>query len=414
MDMHFYRRLILILLGFACMGFLLACARPTPYDVIPAPVTQESGDADLAKLLNSIRFEERLPGLAAVIIFDGKLHSVAAVGVRETGTDNWLTVNDKFLIGSCTKSFTASLAAVLVDEGILSWQTTIRDVFPDLEMLPEYEHITIYQLLSHRAGLPKNFKGGKTTWLIDYEFDETLGSAPEQLRCQYAEKTVHHQLIAPPGQLVHYSNSGYILAGAMMEKTTGKTIEDLWTEKIFKPLAISSAGYGPPASLEPNNQPLGHYWDESSKSFVAYQANCPKFLSPAGHMHITMADWGKSILMHLDSYPINQGSLIKPSTLQKLHTPPDLATWDIDIDLGLNYALGWFTKTDENGHNLIWHGGRGFAFNAQVVADLNEKSAILLVSTAEVPHMHPQTQLLKISEKIKKYYSGKIELPSIL
>ncbi len=414
MAIHINRRLTSILLGFVCIVFMLACEKSPPYDAIPAPVTKESGDTDLAELLNSIRLEERLPGLAAAIIVDGKLHSAAAVGVREIGTDNWLTVNDKFLIGSCTKSFTASLAAVLVDEGVLSWQTTIRNVFPDLEMLPEYEHITLYQLLSHRAGLPKNFKGGKTTWLIDYEFDEARGSAPEQLRCQYVEKTVQHQLFAPPGQMVHYSNSGYILTGAMMEKATGRAIEDLWTEKIFRPLSISSAGYGPPTALEPNKQPLGHYWDKSTKSFVAYQANCPKFLSPTGHMHMTMADWAKSILMHLDSDPVNQGSLIKPSSLQKLHTPPDLATWDIDIDLGFNYALGWFTKTDENGHKLIWHGGRGFAFNAQVVADLNKKSAILLVSTAEVPHIHPQTQLLKISEKIKQYYSGKIELPSII
>src|SRR5210317_1598550 len=133
MDTHINRRLALILIGFVCIGILLACATSPFYDAIPAPVTQESGDTDLAKLLNSIRLEERLPGLAAAIIFDGKLHSVAAVGVRKIGTDNWLAVNDKFLIGSCTKSFTASEAAVLADEGVLSWQTTIRDVFPNLE-----------------------------------------------------------------------------------------------------------------------------------------------------------------------------------------------------------------------------------------------------------------------------------------
>jgi CubicO group peptidase (beta-lactamase class C family) len=400
------------------LAFLVLCllgCKPSPIpEVKPSPITKLSGDADLASLMESIRVQEGLTALASAIIIDGKIHSVAAVGTREYGTNNWVTVNDKFLIGSCTKSFTASLAAILVDEGVLSWQTTIRDLFPDLEMFPEYENITISQLLSHRAGLPKNFKDGKTSWLIDYDFDETRGSAPEQLRCQYVEKTVQHQLFAPPGQMVHYSNSGYILAGAMIEKATGRAIEDLWTERIFKPLAISSAGYGLPAALEPNKQPLGHYWDKSTKSFVAYQAKCPKFLSPTGHMHMTMADWAKSILMHLDSYPVNQGSLINSSSLQKLHAPPDLATWDIDIDLGLNYALGWFTKTDENGHKLIWHGGRGFAFNAQVVADLNKKSAILLASTAEVPHIHPQTQLLKISEKIKQYYSGKIELPSII
>jgi hypothetical protein len=81
MGMLINRRLAPILLGFVCIGFLLACETSPPYDAIPAPVTQESGDTDLAELLNSIRLEERLPGLAAAIIIDGKLHSAAAMGV---------------------------------------------------------------------------------------------------------------------------------------------------------------------------------------------------------------------------------------------------------------------------------------------------------------------------------------------
>ena len=397
----------LVLCFFGCKSSPVPKAKPSP-------ITKHSGDAELASLIESIRLKEGLTALASAIIVNGRIHSVAAVGTREYGTDNWVTVNDKFLIGSCTKALTASLAAMLVDEGVFNWQTTIRDLFPDLEMLPEYENITIYQLLSHRAGLPKNFKSGETTWLIDYEFDEKRGSTPKILRLQHLEKTVQYKLISPPGKMVHYSNSGYILAGAMIEKATGKTIEELWTGRIFIPLDISSAGYGPSAALEPNRQPLGHYWDKSLKSFVAFKANYPKFFSPAGYMHITMEDWAKFILMHMDSYAVKKERLIKPNTLQKLHTPPDSVKWDINIDLGLNYALGWFTKNDENGHRLIWHGGRGFAFNAQVVVDLNEKSAILIVSTAEVPHMHPQSHLLRISKKIKKYYSGKIELPSII
>jgi CubicO group peptidase (beta-lactamase class C family) len=158
MDKHIIRRLTPILWGFVCIGCLLACATPPPYSAIPAPVTLESGDDDLANLINSIRLEERLPGLAAAIIIDGELHSASAVWVRETGTNNWLTVKDKFLIGSCAKAFTATTAAILVEEGRLSWQTSIRDAFPDLNMLPEYENMTIQQLLSHRAGLPKNLK----------------------------------------------------------------------------------------------------------------------------------------------------------------------------------------------------------------------------------------------------------------
>ena len=79
--MNTKKRLVLILLGIVCVGFLFSCEKSPPYDAIPAPVTQESGDTDLAELLNSIRLEERLPGLTAAIIIDGKLHSAAAMGV---------------------------------------------------------------------------------------------------------------------------------------------------------------------------------------------------------------------------------------------------------------------------------------------------------------------------------------------
>ena len=417
-------RLAAVLLGFLCIGGLIACATSPPYDAIPAPVTQDSGDAEFGKLLNSIRIEERLPGLAAAIIIDGKLHSAAAVGVRETGTDNWLTVNDKFLIGSFAKAFTATLTAILVEEGRLSWQTTIRDVFPDLNMLPEYGNITIQQLLSHRAGLPKNLKGGKATWLIDYGFDEKRGTTPEILRLQYLEQTLQKKLINPPGSAIHYSNSGYILAGAMLEKISAQTYEELRAEKIFRPLGITTAGYGIPADLELMSQPWGHYWDKSKNSFVPYKSDYPNFFAPAGYLHLSIQDWAKFILFHLDTYPSDKQKLLQSSTLTTLHTPPDSAEWDISTSerIGLklfgfdyydNYALGWFTKKKDEGHNLIYHGGRGFAFNAHVMADLKTKNAILLVTNTDVSHTHPQIHLLKILKKLKEHYSEQVELPFI-
>jgi CubicO group peptidase (beta-lactamase class C family) len=402
-----------LLLAF-CMICFLGCKSLLIPKAAPSPITKHSGDVELAKLIESIRVKEGLAALASALIVNGQIYSVAAVGTREYGTDNWITVEDKFLIGSCTKAITASLAAILVDEGVIKWHTTIRELFPDLEMLPDYENITIAQLLSHRAGLPKNFGNGKTTWLIDYDFDKKRGSTPKDFRLQYLENTVQDKLMCPPGERVHYSNSGYILAGAIMEQATGRPIDDLWKEKIFIPLGISSAGYGPPADSEPHKQPLGHYWDDRENIFVPYQADFPSFFSPAGYMHMNIEDWAKFILMHLDSYSAQKDRLIEPGTLHRLHEPPDKATWDIDIDLGLNYAMGWFTKTDKEGHKLIWHGGRGFDFNAQVIVDLNDESAILIVSTSELPNAHPQTHLLKILQKIKEYYKDRFELPSLI
>ena len=425
MGRHTYRGIASILLGFMCIGFLLACETSPPYNAIPAPVTRESGDADFAELLNSIRLEERLPGLAAAIIVDGKLYAAAAVGVREAGTENWLTVHDKFLISSCAKAFTATTAAVLVEEGRLNWETTIRDVFPDLDMLPEHEKLTVEQLLSHRAGLPKNLKEGKASWLIDYEFDKKRGSSPEILRLQYLEKTLQNKLINPPGQVIRYSNSGYLIVGSILEKISGQTYESLRAEKIFQPLDIKTAGYGIPADSEPSSQPWGHIWDLSS-SFVVYRSDYPDFFAPTGYLHLSIKDWAKFILLHLNTYPAENYKWLQTNTLKKLHTPPDRAEWELNMsiwdrivskifgyDYFDNYALGWFTKETDEGHHLIYHGGRGLAFNAHVIADLKTRNAILLVTNAEVGHTHPLTQNLKIHKMIKEHYSDRLELPII-
>jgi len=409
-GMNIKNRLALILLGIVCVGLLLSCISTPPYKVIPAPVTQESGDTDLAELLNSIRLEERLPGLAAAIIVDGKLYSAAAVGVRESGTKNWLTVNDKFLIGSCAKAFTATTAAILVEEGRLNWETTLRELFPDLDMLQEYENITVEQLLSHRAGLPKNLKEGKASWLVEYEFDEKRGSSPEILRLQYLEKTLQSKLVNPPGQVILYSNSGYLIVGSILERISGQTYESLRAEKIFQPLDIKTAGYGIPADIEASSQPWGHVWDLSN-SFIVYRSVYPNFFAPTGYLHLSIKDWAKFILVHLDTFPLRNHKLLKADTLKRLHTPPDTKKYYPKSWKSPSYALGWFTFAKDKGHNLIFHGGRGLCFNSHVMVDLETKNAIIIVTNSEVGHTHPNSQIIKMHKKIKKHYSDRFELP---
>ena len=102
------KRLILVYWGslLFCI-FFLGCA------TAPAPILPRSGDSDLAELLESIRVQERLPALAAAIVLDSKIYAAAAVGTRKPNTNNWVSVDDKFLIATCSKAFTATLSAVL-------------------------------------------------------------------------------------------------------------------------------------------------------------------------------------------------------------------------------------------------------------------------------------------------------------
>src|SRR5262245_3344956 len=103
--------------------------------------------ADSTSVLEAIRKKHELPALAVVVVKDGKICDRAAAGVRRRGNPTRVTTNDVFHIGSCTKSMTATLAAMLIEEGKLRWDTTLAEVFPGLKMNPQYERVTLEQLL---------------------------------------------------------------------------------------------------------------------------------------------------------------------------------------------------------------------------------------------------------------------------
>jgi len=400
---------IAILLGF--IGLCLAGCVTTPtLDLIPAPVTENSGNRELGELIESIRVKEGLPALAAAIIVDGKIHSTSAVGTRKIGTENWVTVNDKFMIGSCGKAFTATLAAVLVEEGLIRWDTTIRDVFPDLKMLPEYENITLQQLLSHRAGLPKNFTA---------KLDENITYTPKSGRLVYLEQIVQKKLVNPPDEVMLYSNVGYTLAGVMMETVTRRSFVDLMKEMVFRPLNLSAAGYGAPAEFDPMSQPWGHMSKYSS--FVAVEKDYPHWLDPAGAtLSLTIKDWANFILEHMYLDKNIDRALLKPETLKKLHTPPNNAKWDYGLfyqkfwqnHIGWpltssNYALGWFTLQKEDSGDTLTHGGTSKAFMAEAYLSPINRSAILFAANIRTSHM----PLYRGAKRIKEHYSLDIILP---
>ena len=407
------KRFVFTYLGFFfCWLYLLGCATS------PAPITEKSGDSDFAQLLEIIRQKEKLPAFAASVIIDGDIYAKAAVGTRKYGTDNWVTIDDKFLIGSCGKAFTATLAAVLIEEGSLEWNTTVQDVFPELEMHPEWKNITIQQLLSNRSG----YVDDRNTHMLPWEELEdlwNLNSPPADIRFIYLKHAINHKPIHPPDKVIIYANSGFLIAGVMLEKATKKPFEKLMEENLFLPLRLKSAGYGSPAAKDPLSQPHGH---SKNGSYTPIRQDLPDFIAPMGNVAISMNDWSKFILFHLKAHQEPKTRLLESSTLKKLHTPPNSAHWNYsmpyswylktfdDLDATtLNYALGWFTKKENDGNFLIGHKGQGASFTAVVYADLKTENAILLVTNAKVDYIH----LLKAAKAIKKHYASQTNLPIV-
>ena len=99
---------------------------------------------DITQAIEAIRKNQDLPALAVVVTKDGQICDRVAVGVRKWGDSTPVTTNDVFHIGSCTKSMTATLTAILIEEGKLRWDTTIAEVFPELRgrMDKQYESVT--------------------------------------------------------------------------------------------------------------------------------------------------------------------------------------------------------------------------------------------------------------------------------
>ena len=396
------RIIIFLFLQITFWTCLYGCA------TAPAPISESSGDSNLAELLEAIRVEERLPALAAAVIIDGDIYASATVGTRKFGSENWVTIDDSFLIASCSKAFTATLAAVLIEKGELSWNTTLREAYPDLDMRTEYENITLAQLLSHRAGLPEwidHLNGFGKKWGVDRML-------PSLMRYRYLKETVRQDLVDTPDKSVFYSNSGYIMAGAMLEKVTGKSYEQLMLEEVFKPLRLHTAGFGPPVKFISGHQPSGH---KAAGWFPEpIENDFPVYMAPTAAIHVSIEDWAKFVLLHLKP-EINSKMILKDDVIKMLHTPPNNASWREDAEENgygvpsLNYALGWYTLDSGDVKGLLWHPGGNTGFIAQAIMNPNNNNAILVVTNVRKKHKH----LFRAMSRIKANYSDMADLPVI-
>jgi len=324
-------------LAVLAIGIILATATPTP----PTPLAIGA----LNQSLEAIRKKHDLPALALVVVKDGQICDRAAVGVRKWGDRTPVTTNDEFHIGSCTKSMTATLTAILIEEGKLRWDTTIAEVFPELKssMDKQYENVTVDQLLHQRGGVPADPPPAawKRAW------DEV--GTPTQQRREFIESVLAQPPAATPGTKMIYSNQGYAIIGAMLEKITGQDYENLITEKLFKPLHMDTAGFGPPGMPDKVDQPWGHL--HKLYMTLPFRIDNPPAIASAGRVHCSLDDLARYAIFHLQR---GTNGLLKPETLARLHTP---AAGNV-ADPMENYACGWVVlQRDWAGGTTLWHNG---------------------------------------------------------
>lgn len=334
-------------LVFVISCFSLHASKGEAPLVLCATIDTSQKPQDVSALLESIIAKPQIPGIAAIVIHNGRIQMSGAAGVRAYKHSEKITINDLFHIGSDAKAMTATLAAILVEKGLISWNSKVTDVFPELseKINPAYRLLTLEQLLTHRGGLSANF---------DYVKIEAGCKNDMMQGRHYAIKQILSEPPATiPGNYL-YSNNGYVIAGHMEEKVAGKPWEQLIQDELFTPLKMFSVGIGPPGSRMLIDQPRGH--NENGEPLLpGPDADNSLLMSPSGTLHMSLTDWAKFINLHLKAA---QGCpvLLKLNSFQKLQTPID--------NPPPAYAMGWIVEHQDwakgkvlthSGSNQLWY-----------------------------------------------------------
>jgi CubicO group peptidase (beta-lactamase class C family) len=345
-----YAALCVVAIGLAIAG---AFALTIPLDRDPAARAGRAaattplppGVRSLDPILEPIRAAHHVPALAAAIVQGDRLVAIGAVDVRKGGDSVRVTVGDRFHIGSCTKSMTATLIGALVDEGRLHWDTTIAEVLPDLagRIRPEYRAVTVDQLLHHRSGLPDD----RGNVLLLWRYEALRGPLTRQ-RLRLALIALQQRPAAPRGVRTIYSNAGYCVLGVIAERVTGQSWEDLMRRRIFAPLGMASAGFGSPNAGGSLDQPWGHlvFGRVLPRMRPDAENRLPAAIGPAGNVSLSLADWGKYAALHLDAER-GRCRLLSCSTFRHLH----------EASPGSLYACGWGRGSYEGLGPVLQHAG---------------------------------------------------------
>lgn len=339
--------------------------------LVSAPAAAQTSTDELAQSL----VDAGSPG-AVVMWGDGDTTLISVAGVRAEGTDVAIELGDLWHIGSNTKAMTAILVARLVEDGVVSWDDTIGQHLGDrIEGIrPEFAEATFIDLLAHRTGLPAN--AGLMT-LISLAGTDAARDARAD-RIVYAEAVLTRNPAGEPGEFL-YSNSGYIVAGAMLEAATGESWEELITREVFHPLGMDSAGFGPPGTAGEVDQPRGHraglFGGLNAMDPESGQSDNPPALGPAGRVHVSMPDYARFLRTVLDGAKGRDGDYLSAESWERLLTP-----------VGDNYALGWGI----NGGALVHAGSNTMWYLQAVVWPDTDRFAVVAVNEARTQRIQPE------------------------
>jgi CubicO group peptidase (beta-lactamase class C family) len=315
--------------------------------------------------LERVRDLYYVPSLGVAEINADDIVIYGPVGKARINTDLPVTVDSLYQLGSCTKAMTATALVKLMEDGTLSWDTRLLDLFPEFKATanPAYLEVTLGDLASHQAGFPS--AGDVATWnrLRDYR-----GSL-----IQYLGEILQQQPRIRRGRFL-YSNNGYAALGAVIERRTGLPYPEAMKKLLFEPLGIK-AHFGFPKDLGPD-QPWGNTatWGAAAPARPQDQY-IPDVLGPAGLVSMTLKDYARFLQLHLRGLQGRNDAGYTADMIGQVHQTRIRTGMPFESA----YAAGWVVEKVNN-ESIHWHSGSAGNFVVFMAINPARKKGVVVVT----------------------------------
>ncbi len=328
-----------------------------------------------------IKYAQPQPGASVLVIKNEQIVFAKSYGLADRERQTKATNASNYRIASLTKQFTAAGILLLIEEGKLTYQTTLKDIFPDF---PAYgKTVTIQHLLTHRSGLIhyRNFiEAGQTEQLLDNDVLKGL---------MKTDSTYF-----PAGSQYKYSNSGYAVLAEVIAKVSGITFQDFMSKRIFQPLGMTNATVFD-VNTEIKNRAYGYLVKDNSITFK--DQSLTSAIQGDGGIYLSILDyykWDKSL---------TNNQLLKLESIENA-----FSAWDENGKTEADgYGFGWKINTDNN-LKYIEHGGSTAGFGTHVIRVPEQKLTALIFTNRNKTGNGLRT---KCKALLSYFSDGKILMP---
>jgi len=299
-------------------------------------VSQEA----LARFVEATAGDLGIPGAAVGVWADGR-ESFACHGVTSTANPLSVDKDTLFVLGSVTKTFTATTLMRLAAEGKVELEAPVRRYVPELKLADEQAaaQVTVLNLLNHTSGLG---------WAILAD----TGEGDDALAANVA-KLAELELVAPPGTGAFYSQDGYNLAGRVVEKVTGLTYERAVASLVLEPLGLSHSFFAL-GDVITRRFCVGHNKGEDGTLSIARLWKHYRSNNPGAGLASSVSDLIRWARFHLGDGRAGDGERILPAEMLHRMREPTVALRG--SSLGDAIGICWFLR-DIGGVRTAGHGG---------------------------------------------------------